>query len=87
MATTLLPMVSGVGLKVSGLFFLVVWLLAKQFFGAVYAAAGTMVQLTEDLQSNQMPILLMIMATAYIPSFGWMSTDTTWTQVMSCSRG
>ena len=53
------------------------------FFGALYAAAGAMVQRTEDLQSTQMPILLLIIATAYIPGFGWMNTDATWMQVMS----
>ena len=65
----------------------VAWLLAKLFFGAVYAAVSKMVQHTEDLQSTQMPILLLIMATAYIPGFGWMNTATTWIQVMSCDRG
>ena len=30
-----------------------------------------------------MPILLLIMASAYIPGFGWMSTDATWMQAMS----
>lgn len=94
-ATALLFVVGGVGLKLSGLLdgiafdwsvfpvLLVAWLLAMLFFGALYAAAGAMVQRTEDLQSTQMPILLLIMASAYIPSFGWMATDTTWMQVLS----
>ncbi len=94
-ATALLFVVGGVGLKLSGLVddiefdwsvfpvLLVAWLLAMLFFGGLYAAAGAMVQRTEDLQSTQMPILLLIMASAYIPSFGWMATDTTWMQVLS----
>ena len=95
LATTVLLIVGGVGLKVSGLVddiafdwsvlpvLLIAWLLAMLFFGALYAAAGAMVQRTEDLQSTQMPILLLIMASAYIPGFGWMNTDATWMQVMS----
>lgn len=95
LATALLLVVGGVGLKLSGLVdgfefdwsifpvLLVAWLLAMLFFGALYAAAGAMVQRTEDLQSTQMPILLLIMASAYIPAFGWMATDATWMQVMS----
>ena len=94
-ATALLFVVGGVGLKLSGLVddiafdwsvfpvLLVAWLLAMLFFGGLYAAAGAMVQRTEDLQSTQMPILLLIMASAYIPGFGWMATDTTWMQVLS----
>lgn len=95
LATAVLLIVGGVGLKVSGLVddiafdwsvlpvLLIAWLLAMLFFGALYAAAGAMVQRTEDLQSTQMPILLLIMASAYIPGFGWMNTDATWMQVMS----
>lgn len=94
-ATAVLLVVGVVGLKVSGLvddiefdwavvpILLIAWALAMLFFGALYAAAGAMVQRTEDLQSTQMPILLLIMASAYIPGFGWMSTDATWMQVMS----
>ena len=94
-ATAVLLVVGVVGLKVSGLvddiefdwavvpILLIAWTLAMLFFGALYAAAGAMVQRTEDLQSTQMPILLLIMASAYIPGFGWMSTDATWMQVMS----
>lgn len=95
LSTAVLLLVGGVGLRLSGLadgieldwsvlpILLVSWALAMLFFGALYAAAGAMVQRTEDLQSTQMPILLLIMATAYIPGFGWMATDTTWMQVLS----
>ena len=62
---------------------LVSYLLAMLFFAGLYAAAGAMVQHTEDLQSTQMPVLLLIFASAYVPAFGWMSTDATWMQVAS----
>ena len=62
---------------------LVSYLLAMLFFAGLYAAAGAMVQRTEDLQSTQMPVLLLIFASAYAPAFGWMSTDATWMQVAS----
>ena len=95
LSTALLLLVGAAGLHFSGLaddieldwsvvpILLVAWALAMLFFGALYAAAGAMVQRTEDLQSTQMPILLLIMASAYIPGFGWMSTDATWMQVLS----
>lgn len=62
---------------------LVSWLLGMLFFGSLYAAAGALVQRTEDLQSTQMPVLLLIMAAMYVPLFGWQSTDSTWMQVFS----
>lgn len=94
-ATTLVLGVGAVGLTLSGLLedmefdwsilpiFLLSWLLAMLFFSGLYAAAGAMVQRTEDLQSTQMPILIIIMISAYIPMFGWTQTDTTWMQVVS----
>ena len=95
LATAVLLAVGGIGLKVSGLIddveidwsalpvLLISWLLSMLFFGGLYAAAGAMVQRTEDLQSTQMPILLLLMACVYIPSFGWSNTDTTFMQVVS----
>lgn len=95
LATAVLLAVGGVGLKVSGLIddveidwsvlpiLFVAWLLSMLFFGGLYAAAGAMVQRTEDLQSTQMPILILLMACVYIPSFGWSNTDTTFMQVVS----
>jgi len=62
---------------------LVSYLLAMLFFAGLYAAAGAMVQRTEDLQSTQMPVLLLIIVSAYIPAFGWMATGATWMQVAS----
>ncbi|OFT75333.1 ABC transporter permease [Corynebacterium sp. HMSC30G07] len=95
LATAVLLAVGGIGLKVSGLIddveidwsalpvLLISWLLSMLFFGGLYAAAGAMVQRTEDLQSTQMPILILLMACVYIPSFGWSNTDTTFMQVVS----
>lgn len=57
-------------------------ILGLLFFGSLYAAAGSMVQRTEDLQSTQMPILLIVFATMYVPMFGWSHLDSTWMQVM-----
>ena len=57
-------------------------ILGLLFFGSLYAAAGSMVQRTEDLQSTQMPILLLVFATMYITMFGWTNLDATWMQVM-----
>ena len=95
LATAALLAVGGIGLKVSGLIddveidwsalpiLLIAWLLSMLFFGGLYAAAGAMVQRTEDLQSTQMPILILLMACVYISSFGWSNTDTTFMQVVS----
>ena len=95
LATAVLLAVGGVGLKVSGLIddveidwsvlpiLLIAWLLSMLFFGGLYAAAGAMVQRTEDLQSTQMPILILLMACVYIPSFGWSNTESTFMQVVS----
>ncbi|WP_087116181.1 ABC transporter permease [Corynebacterium urinipleomorphum] len=94
-STAILLAAGFIGLQVTGLLddieiawsvlpvMLVAYLLAMVFFGGLYAAAGAMVQRTEDLQSTQMPVLLLILASAYVPAFGWMSTDATWMQVMS----
>lgn len=62
---------------------LVALLLGLMFFGSLYAAAGAMVLRTEDLQSTQTPILFLVMATMYIPLFGWTNIDATWMQVMA----
>ncbi|MCZ9306773.1 ABC transporter permease [Corynebacterium sp. c8Ua_181] len=58
-------------------------ILGLLFFGSLYAAAGSMVQRTEDLQSTQAPILFLVFATMYVPMFGWMHLDATWMQVMT----
>lgn len=94
-STAVLVAAAGISLKVTGLLkdvdiawsilpiMLLSYVLAMLFFGGLYAAAGAMVQRTEDLQSTQMPVLLLIIASAYIPAFGWMNTGATWMQVAS----
>ena len=94
-STAILVAAAGIALKVTGLLedvdiawsilpvMFLSYLLAMVFFGGLYAAAGAMVQRTEDLQSTQMPVLLLIIASAYVPAFGWMNTDATWMQVFS----
>lgn len=62
---------------------LVSFVLGMVFFGSLYAAAGAMVQRTEDLQSTQLPIMMVIFAVMYVPMFGWSSVDATWMQVMA----
>ncbi|OFT81931.1 ABC transporter permease [Corynebacterium sp. HMSC29G08] len=95
LATAVLLAVGGIGLKVSGFIddvevdwsilpiLFIAWLLSMLFFGGLYAAAGAMVQRTEDLQSTQMPILMLLMACVYISLFGWSNTDSTFMQVVS----
>lgn len=96
LALTVLIIGSGiVALMVSGLdeavefsysilpIMLLSWILAMLFFGALYAAAGSLVQRTEDLQSTQAPILFLLMGSMYVPFFGWMHTDATWMQALS----
>ncbi|SDL58401.1 ABC-2 type transport system permease protein [Corynebacterium mycetoides] len=96
--TVLILAVGAIALSVSGLadtadfsrsiltmlpVLLVAWLLSMLFFGALYAAAGSMVQRTEDLQSTQSPIMLLLITTMYVPLFGWTQTSAGWMQVMS----
>lgn len=59
------------------------FILGMLFFGGLYAAAGSMVSRTEDLQSTQSPIMMLLLATVYIPAFGFMSTDTLIMQVLA----
>lgn len=53
------------------------------FFGSLYAAAGSMVSRTEDLQSTQSPIMLLIFGMIYAPIFGWNALDSTIMQVLA----
>lgn len=53
------------------------------FFGSLYAAAGSMVSRTEDLQSTQAPIMLLVMGMIYAPMFGWSMLDSTVMQVLA----
>ncbi|AGF71816.1 ABC transporter permease [Corynebacterium halotolerans] len=94
-ATALIVTVAAVALNISGLLdgvdfqwgiigiLLVGFMLGLVFYGSLYAAAGAMVQRTEDLQSTQTPILILILATTYVPLFGWQVLDATWMQVLA----
>lgn len=93
--TALILGVGAIGLAASGLLdgiefaweilpiTLVSWILAMTFFGSLYAAAGAMVQRTEDLQQTQTPILVALLISVYVPLMGWSATDSTWMQVFS----
>lgn len=62
---------------------LVAFVLGMVFFGSLYAAAGAMIQRTEDLQSTQMPIMLLVFVIMYVPMFGWTAMDATWMQTVA----
>lgn len=57
-------------------------LLGLLFFSCLYAAAGSLVRRTEDLQSTQTPVLMLVLATFYVPLFGWQHAETTLMNVM-----
>ncbi|WJY67567.1 ABC transporter permease [Corynebacterium auris] len=57
--------------------------LSLLFFSTLYAAAGAMVKRLEDLEATQVPILILLIASLYVPFFGWSATDQTWMQVLS----
>lgn len=95
LATTAIVVIAGAALAFSGLLegmefdwgilvvLLVAFLLGMIFFGSLYAAAGAMVQRTEDLQSTQMPILILLIATVYSATFGFNALDSTWMEVLA----
>lgn len=94
-ATAIIVAASSVGLAVTGLtdelqldmsvmpMILASFLLGMLFFGSLYAAAGSMVPRTEDLQSTQMPILLLVFGMVYAPAFGFNALDSTIMQALS----
>ena len=53
------------------------------FFGSLYAAAGSLVSRTEDLQSTQTPILILMFGMIYAPGFGISALDSTVMQVLA----
>lgn len=59
------------------------YIIGMFFFGALYAAVGAIVQRTEDLQTTQMPVVLLIMATMYAPLFGFQFLDSTFIKILS----
>lgn len=62
---------------------LVAFLIGLLLFGSLYAAAGSLVSRTEDLQSTQMPILLLVFAMIYAPFFGMTQLDSTVMQTLA----
>lgn len=94
-ATSIIFGVGALALSISGLLdgitfswglipiLIVSFLLGMFFFGSLYAAAGAMVQRTEDLQTTQGPVMVLIFITLYIPIFGWTNPDATWMQIAS----
>ena len=62
---------------------LVAFVLGITFFSSLYAAAGAMVQRTEDLQSTQSPIMLLIFAVLYTPTVFFTQLDSTWMRIIA----
>lgn len=61
---------------------LIMFILGMFFFGTLYAASGSLVSRSEDLQSAQMPVLLLIFACIYAPAFGTNNLDSTFMTVL-----
>ncbi|QQU88453.1 ABC transporter permease [Corynebacterium glucuronolyticum] len=95
LATLVLLLLATGSLHASGLFasleldpsilpvMFVAFVIGMVFFGVLYAAAGALVQRTEDLQSTQAPIMLLLFATLYTPSIFVSKVDTWWMQMFA----
>ncbi len=53
------------------------------FFGSLYAAAGAMVQRTEDLQTTQGPVMILLLAVVYVAAFSFNFLDAAWVQIVA----
>lgn len=62
---------------------IVCFILGMLFFGSLYAAAGSLVARSEDIQSTQMPIMLLMYVAIFAPTFGLNNLDSTLMQVLS----
>lgn len=62
---------------------LLAFVIGLLFFGSLYAAAGSLVSRTEDLQSTQTPIMLFVFGMIYAPFFGWSALDSTAMEALS----
>lgn len=92
--TAIILVIGAVAVSVSGLLgdvdfdytvvalMLLAFCIGMLFFGSLYAAAGSLVSRTEDLQSTQAPILLFIMGMTYAPLFGLSNMESTFMQVL-----
>lgn len=62
---------------------MVSYILGMLFFSALYAAAGSLVSRAEELDSTQMPVMLLFFAVMYPPIFGWSAMDSTVMEVLA----
>ena len=62
---------------------LLAFIIGMIFFGSLYAAAGAMVQRTEDLQTTQGPVMILLLAVIYVAAFSFSLLDATWVQVVA----
>lgn len=62
---------------------LLAFIIGMIFFGSLYAAAGAMVQRTEDLQTTQGPVMILLLAVIYVAAFSFSFLDATWVQVVA----
>lgn len=95
LATAILLAVGFVGIQVTGVLdglkfdiatlplMLVAFIIGMLLFGSLYSAAGAMVSRTEDLQSTQGPIMILMLGMVYAPMFGFSKLDSTLMQVLS----
>lgn len=95
LATAVLLAIGFIGVKVSGILegieldvaliplMLLAFILGMLLFGSLYAAAGAMVSRTEDLQSTQGPIMILMLGMVYAPMFGFAKLDSTVMQVLA----
>lgn len=62
---------------------LVCFVVGYLFFGALYAAAGSLVSRMEDFQSVQVPLIIILMFTLYLPIFLFEEIDSTVMRVLA----
>lgn len=62
---------------------ILVFIIGLLFFGALYAAAGSLVSRAEDLQSTQTPVTILSLAMIYAPLFGLSTLDSPIMQICS----
>ncbi|RAV34276.1 ABC transporter permease [Corynebacterium heidelbergense] len=94
-ATLIVLSVGTIGVLVTGLadglafdfatvpLLLIAFLLGLLFFGGLYAAAGSLISRTEDLQSAGSPVLLLLLGMVYAPFIGMTKMDSTVMQVLA----
>lgn len=95
LATATLLIIGFIGVQFTGLLdgiefdvasiplMLLAFIIGMLLFGSLYSAAGAMVSRTEDLQSTQGPIMILMLGMVYAPMFGFMKLDTTLMQVLA----